>query len=94
MVRYPNRDTDLFDILDAIIQFDKLVPFLFVIILDSVFEISLDALIEIRFTFLEESSSRYLGKKFTNTDYTDDPTLIANPIANATKLLIKILVIM
>lgn len=47
MVRYPNRDTDFFDG----IQVDKLLPFLFVIILDCVFEISLDTLIELGFTF-------------------------------------------
>ena len=86
-VRSPDRDTDNFDIVAAVLQGDTLAPYFFIICLDYVLRTSVDKIKENGFKLTKERSSRYPAKTITDTDYADDIALLANAPAQAETLL-------
>ena len=87
MVRSPERDTEIFDILAAVLQGDTLAPVLFVICLDYVLRISADKCNEYGLTLEIARSRRFPTKKITDADYADDLALLSDNSYNAQKLL-------
>ena len=87
MVRSPDGDTSLFDIVAGVLQGDTLAPFLFIIALDYVLRISVDKMKELGFTLAKYKSRRYPAEKITDIDYADDLTITSDNLQNATKLL-------
>lgn len=87
MVRSPDGCKDFFDVLAVLFQGNTLAPFLFILSLDYVLRISIDALNDTTYTLENARSRRFPAIKFTNADYTDDLGLITNKIGDAEKLL-------
>ena len=87
MVRSPERDTEIFDILAAVLQGDTLAPVLFVICLDYVLGISADKCNEYGLTLEIARSRRFPTKKITDADYADNLALLSDNSYNAQKLL-------
>ena len=81
-VRSPDGDTDYFDIVSGVLEWDTLAPYLFIICLDYVLRTSVD---KIKLT--KERSRRYPAKTITDADYADDIALLANAPAQAEILL-------
>ena len=71
-VRFPDRDTDYFDIVTGVLQGDTLAPYLFIICLDYVLRTSIDKIKENSFELIKKRSRRYPAKTITNADYADD----------------------
>ena len=86
-VRFPDEDTDYFDIIADVLQGDTLAPYLFIICLDYVLRTSIDKLKENSFKLTKEKSRRYSAKTITDTDCADDIALLANAPALAETLL-------
>ena len=59
MVRSPDGDTSIFDIVAGVLQGDTLAPFLFIIALDYVLRISVDKMKALGFTLAKYKSRRY-----------------------------------
>ena len=87
MVRSPDGDTDLFDILSGVLQGDTLAPLLFIICLDYVLRTSIDLMPINGFTLEPERSKRYQAKRITDADYADDLALISDTVEQAEALL-------
>ena len=87
MVRSPDGDTSLFDIVAGVLQGDTLALFLFIIALDYVLRISVDKMKELGFTLAKYKSRRYPAEKITDIDYADDLAITSDNLQNATKLL-------
>ena len=87
IVRSPDGDTSLFDIVAGVLQGDTLAPFLFIITVDYVLRISADKIKDLGFTLAKSKSRRYPAKKITDIDYADDLAITSHNIQNATKLL-------
>ena len=80
-------ETKFFDILAGVLQGDTLVPFLFVICLDSMLRISIDKCNDYGLT-LELARSRWFPtKKTTDENYADILALLSDNSYNAQKLL-------
>ena len=80
-------ETKFFDILAGVLQGDTLVPFLFVICLDSMLRISIDKCNDYGLT-LELARSRWFPtKKTTDENYADVLALLSDNSYNAQKLL-------
>ena len=62
-VRYPDGDTDYFDIFADVLQGDTLAPYLFITSLDYVLRISIDKIKENGFKLTKERSRRYPVKQ-------------------------------
>ena len=77
-VRSLDGNTDYFDIVAGVLQVDKHAPYLFIICLDYVFRISIDKIKENSFELTKKRSRSYSAKTITNTDYTDDISILAN----------------
>ena len=77
-VRFPDGDTDYFDIVAGIVQEDTLAPYLFIICLDYVLRTSINEIKENGFKLTKEKSRRYLAKTITNADYPDYIVLLTN----------------
>ena len=84
-VRFPDGDTDYFDIVAGIQQGNTLAPYLFIICLEFVLWTSIDKIKQNGFELTKERSRRYPTK--TITDYADDIALLANAPAQAETLL-------
>ena len=84
-VRYPDGDTDYFNIVAGVLQGDTLALYLFIICLDYVLRTSIDKIKENGFKLTKERSRRYPAK--TIADYTDNIALLANALAQAKTLL-------
>ena len=65
-------DTDFFDIAAGVLQGNTLVPYLFIICLDSVLRTSIDLSRENGFTLKKARSRRYPAQTITEADNTDD----------------------
>ena len=76
-VRYPDGDTEYFDIVAGILQGDTLDPYLFIICLDYVLRTSKDKIKENGFELTKKRSRRYPAKTITDTDYADDIAIMA-----------------
>ena len=85
MVRSPDGDTSLFDIVAGVLQGDTLAPFLFIIALDYVLHV--DKMKELGFNLAKYKSRRYPAEKITDIDYADDLAITSDNLQNATKLL-------
>ena len=86
-VRFPDRDTDYFDIVTGVLQGDTLTPYLFIICLDYVLRTSIDKIKENGFELTKKRSRRYPAKTITDADYADDIVILANASAQAETLL-------
>ena len=86
-VRFPDGDTDYFDIVAGVLQGDTLTLYLFIICLHYVLRTSIDKIKENDFKLTKERSRRYLAKTITDADYANDIALLANTLAPAEMLL-------
>ena len=86
-VRSPEGDTDYFDIVAGLLQGDTLAPYLFIVCLDYVLQLSIDLIKENGFTLVKERSRRYPAQTIMDVDYTDAITILANTPAHAESLL-------
>ena len=78
--------TDYFDFVTGVLQGDTLVPYLFIICLDSVLRTSIELMKENGFKLAKERSRRYPAQTIPDTDYADDIALLANTPAQAESL--------
>ena len=62
-VRFPDGDTDYFDIVAGVLQGGTLAPYLFIICLDYVLRTSVDRMKEKGFNLTKEGSRRHLHKQ-------------------------------
>ena len=86
-VRFPDGNTDYFNIVAGMLQGDTLAPYLFILCLDCVLRMSIDRMKENSFKLTKERSRRYPAQTFTDADYADDIALLANIPAQAKTLL-------
>ena len=86
-VRYPDEDTDYFDIVASVLQGNTLAPYLFIICLDYVLRTSIDKIKENGFKLSKERSRRYPAQTITDADNADDIALLTNAPAQAETLL-------
>ena len=86
MVRSPDGDTELFNILAGVLQGDTLEPFLFVICLGYLVRISIDKCNDYGLTLELARSRRFPTKKINDADYADDSALLSDNSNNAQKL--------
>ena len=86
-VRFPDGDTDYFDIVAGVLQGDTLAPYHFIISLDYVLRTSIDKIKENGFELIKKRSRRYPAKTITDADYADDIAILANVPAQAKTLL-------
>ena len=70
-VRFPDGDTDYFDIAAGVLRGDTLAPYLFIICLDNVLRTSIDKIKENGFKLTKKRSRRYPTKTITDADYAD-----------------------
>ena len=80
-------ETDFFDNVAGVMQGDTLAPYLFIICLNYMLQMSIDLMKENGFTFVKAWSRRYSAWTITDADYTDDIVLLANMQAQAESLL-------
>ena len=85
-VRYPDGDTDYFDIVAGVLQRDTLGPYFFIICLDYVLRTSIDTIKEKGFELTKKGSRRYPAKRVTNAEYADDIAILANTPVQAETL--------
>ena len=86
-VRSPDGDTEYFDIVAGVLQWDTLAPYLFIICLDYVLRTSIDKIRENGFELTMKRRWRYPVKTITDADYADDIALLANTPNQAETLL-------
>ena len=87
MVCSPDYDTEFFDTVIGVWQEDILVPYMFIIGLDNVLQMSIGLIKENDFTLKMARSRWYPTETMTDADYTDDQMLLANTPAQAESLL-------
>ena len=80
-------DTNNFNIVAGMLQGNTLDPYLFIICQDYVLRTAIDLMKENSFKLAKERSKRYPAQTITDSDYTDDITLLANLPARAESLL-------
>ena len=86
-VRFPDGDTDYFDIVADVLQGDTFAPYLFIIFRDYVLRTSMDIMKDKDFKLAKERSRRYPAQTITDADYADDIAILANIPAQAKTLL-------
>ena len=86
-VRSLNGDTDYFNIVAVVLQWDTLAPYLLIICLDYVLRTSIDKMKDNSFKLEKERSRRYPAQTITDADFADDIALLANIPAQAETLL-------
>ena len=77
-VRFPDGDTDYFDIVVGVLQGDTVAPYLCIICLDNVLRTSIDKIKENGFELTKKRSGRYPTKTITDADDADDLAILAN----------------
>ena len=82
-IRFPDGDTDYFNIVAGVLQEDTLAPYLFIICLDYVLGILIDEMKNNGFNLTKERSRRYPAQTITDADYADDIALPVNTLAQA-----------
>ena len=80
-------NTDYFDIIAGVLQWDTLAPYLFIICLDYVLRTSVDKIKENDFKLTKERSRRYPAKTITDADNAYDIALLTNAPAQAETML-------
>ena len=86
-VRYPDEDTDYFDIVAGVLQGDTLAPYLLIICQDYMLRASIDKIKDNSFKLTNERSRRYPSQTITDADYADDQEFLANTPTQAETLL-------
>ena len=86
-VRWPDGDTDYFDIVSGVLQGDTLATYMFIICLDYVFITSIDKMKDNGFKLAMEIRRRYPAQTITKADNTDDIALLANTPTQTKSLL-------
>ena len=71
IVRFPDGDTDYFEIVAGVLQGHTLAPNLFIIYLDYVLRTSMDKMKENNFNLTKERSRKYPTQTITDADYAD-----------------------
>ena len=74
-VQVPYGDTDYFDIVLGVLQWDTLAPYLFITYLAYRLRTSIDLMKENGFTLAKERSRRHSAQTIADEDYADDITL-------------------
>lgn len=87
MVRSPDGDTAFFDIVAGVLQGDTLAPYIFIICLDYVLQMSADKMHHLGLTLTKRTSRRNAAKTIVDVDYADDLAIMSDSIDNATDLL-------
>ena len=83
----PDGGTEPIDIKAGILQVDKLAPFLFIIVVDYIWRMSVDQITDKGLEIQPRKSSRHPARHLTDTDFADDLALISGTLANAQSLL-------
>ena len=78
-VRSPDGDTEYFDMVAGVLQWDTLAPY--------VLRTSIDKIRENGFELTKRKSGRYSAKTITHADYADDIAILANTPNQADTLL-------
>ena len=86
-VRYPDGDTDYFDIVAGVLQGNTLAPLLFMICLDYLLRTCIDKMKDNGFKLTKERKRRYPAQTITDADYVNDIALLANTSTQAESLL-------
>ena len=86
-VRYPDGDTDYFEIVTRVLQGNTLAPYLFIICLDYVLRTPIDKNKENGFELIKKRSRGYSARIITDANYADDIALLVNAPAQAETLL-------
>ena len=86
-VRFPDRDTDYFEIVAGVQRGDTLTPYLFIICLDYLLLTPTDNTKDNGFNMTMERIRRYPAQTITDAGYADDISLLANTPAQAETLL-------
>ena len=82
-VRFPDGETDYFDLVAGVPQGDILAPYLFIVCLDFVLRTSIDIMKDNGFKLAKERSRRYLAQTIMDVDNTDYIAFSANSPAQA-----------
>lgn len=90
MVRSPDGDTEFFNTIAGVLQWDTLAPFLFILCLDYALRISVDEHPNLGFTLTKARSTRHPAKTITDVDYADDIALLSDTIQEASELLHRV----
>ena len=77
-VRSSDEDTEYFDIVAGVLQWDTLAPYLFIICLDYMLRTWIDKIRENGFELTKKRSRRYPAKTITDADNADDIAILAN----------------
>ena len=88
MVRSLDSDTDFFDMVAEVLQEDTLLPYMFMICLDYILQISIDLIKENGFTLKKTRRRWYPAETMTDADYTDDHSLLVNSLSKLNPCLI------
>ena len=84
--RWPDGDTEYFDIVAGVLQGDTLAQYLFIICPDYVLRTLIDKIKENGFELTNKGSRQYPAKKITDADYADDIAILANTTKQAETL--------
>ena len=87
-VRFPDGDTDYFNIVAGVLQGDTLAPYLCIICLDYVLRTSIDKKKDNGFKLANEKNRRYPTQTITGVDFTDDIALLLITPAQVKTLLL------
>ena len=82
-VRSRDGHTDFFDIVAGVLQWDTLDPYLFIIYIDYILQISIDLMKENGFSLKKKKnarSRRYSAEAFADADYADDLALLVTTL--------------
>ena len=85
-VRFPDGNTEYFDIVPGVLQGDTLATYLFIFCLDNVLRTYIDKMNDQGFNFTKERSRRYPAHTITDANNADDIALQANTPAQAKTL--------
>ena len=85
-LRFPDGDTDYFNIVAGVLQGDTLAPYLLIIALDYVLRPSIDKMKDNGFKLAKERSRKYPAQTITDAEYADDIALLPNTPVQAETL--------
>ena len=83
----PDGETKYFDIVAGVLQGDTLAPFLFILILDYVLRIFMDANNAKGLLLKPSRSTRHPAEHITDIDFADDLAITSNTVNNAQSLI-------
>ena len=83
----PDGETKFFEITAGVLQGDTLAPFIFIIVLDYIFRLSLGNLKDRGLQIQPRRSGRHPAQQLTDLDFADDLALIAELVEDAEALI-------